>query len=235
MASTEAVAASGPRKVDRALLDKLILASDPGPPLLTALTHRSHLDAGLGYERLEFLGDRVLGLLVADMILRAFPDEAEGAIAKRHTALVRRETLAEIADEIGLGDYIHMSPGEITTGGRENPAILSDVIESVLAVIYQVEGLEVARAFVERYWRSKLTRDPTPPRDAKTSLQEWLQGRGAPLPSYVVAERTGPDHAPRFLIRVKAGPYGAAEGEGGSKREAEQAAAANLLSQLGAA
>lgn len=223
------------------------LSSDPGASLQAALTHRSAVssagqssDVGSlgdlgdrGYELLEFLGDRVLGLLVAEMLLDRFPKENEGAIAKRHSALVRKETLAEIALEIGLAPHIQLSYGEDQAGGRKNPAILSDVMEAILAVVYRAEGILAARRFVQTYWTPWLERDLTPPRDAKTTLQEWLQSKGAALPVYSVIGQSGPDHAPRFEIEVRTNDHGTARAEGGSKREAEQTAAAELLRLLG--
>jgi ribonuclease-3 len=200
--------------------------------LRRALTHRSLIGAGTSYERLEFLGDRVLGLIVAEMLLKAFPQEEEGPIAKRHAGLVRKETLAEVAVQIGLPAYILMSTGEETSGGRQNSAITSDVCEAIIAAIYRIGGLGAAQRFVEPLWRPFLERELEPPRDAKTSLQEWLQGRGQPLPTYEIVERSGPDHAPVFTIAatVKGGETRSATGR--SKRAAEQAAAAALLAEL---
>ena len=200
--------------------------------LRKALTHRSLIGAGASYERLEFLGDRVLGLIVAEMLLTAFPREEEGPIAKRHTGLVRKETLAEVAEQIGLPPYIHMSAGEETSGGRRNSAITSDVCEAVIAAIYRIGGLDAAKSFVEPLWRPFLEREAEPPRDAKTSLQEWLQGRGKPLPSYEIVERSGPDHAPEFTIAVTVEGGMTKSATGRSKRAAEQAAAADLLAEL---
>lgn len=227
----------GSNKPPQQLWQTLGLSRDPGAALEAALTHRSAVATGndteRGYERLEFLGDRVVGLLIAEMLLERFPKENEGAIAKRHTALVRKETLAEIALEIGLSPYIRLSPGEDQAGGRQNPAILSDVMEAVLAVLYQAEGMDAARRLVETYWTPWLERDLTPPRDAKTTLQEWLQSLGAALPVYAVTGQSGPDHAPRFEIEVQTEQHGMARAEGGSKREAEQGAAAALLRKHG--
>lgn len=213
-------------------LDAKKLTDEDKTLLRRALTHRSLDGAGIGYERLEFLGDRVLGLIVAEMLLEAFPNEEEGAIAKRHAALVRKETLADVAVSIGLPAYILMSAGEETSGGRENPAITSDVCEAVIAAIYRIGGLAKAKAFVERLWRPFLEREVEPPRDAKTSLQEWLQGKGRPLPQYELVERTGPDHAPVFTIAVKVTGCDPISASGRSKRAAEQAAATALLVEL---
>ncbi len=213
-------------------LDAAALSEKDHDLLRQALMHRSLSGAGIGYERLEFLGDRILGLIVAEMLLDAFPDEEEGPIAKRHVALVRKETLAEIAEQIGLPGKILMSPGEETMGGRENPAITSDVCESIIAAIYKIGGIDGARRFIEPLWKPYLKREQEPPRDPKTSLQEWLQGQGRPLPKYELVERSGPDHAPVFTIAVSVEGGVSKTATGRSKRIAEQAAAEALLKDL---
>lgn len=205
------------------------------PSLLEeALTHRS---AGvgriIGYERLEFLGDRVLGLVVADMLMDAFPAENEGALARRLAALVREETLADVARDIGLGAEIRLGSGESEGGGRENNAILADVCEAVIAAIYRDGGLETARRFIERHLAGRLAAELSPPQDAKSALQEWAQGRGLPLPVYRIVERDGPDHAPRFTISVEVAGKPPASATGHSKRIAEQAAAQVLFDEIG--
>lgn len=213
-------------------LENKNLSEDEQTILRHALTHRSLQGAGIGYERLEFLGDRVLGLVVADMLLSEFPKEEEGAIAKRHAALVRGETLADIARRIHLGDYILMSEGEHSAGGRDNPAILSDVCEAVIAFLYKTKGLEAARTFIFQHWITRLESAIEPPRDAKTSLQEWLQGRGKALPNYKTVGRSGPDHAPVFKVAVQVTGYEPTTAEGRSKRVAEQLAAKEMLNKL---
>ena len=204
------------------------------PTLLAeALTHRSAArrhDAG--YERLEFLGDRVLALVITDMLMAVFPEDHEGALARRLADLVRQETLAAVARDIGLGSHIHLSRSEAESGGRENEAILADVCEAVIAAIYLDAGLDAARRFVERCWRDRLDATSAPPQDAKTTLQEWAQGRGLPLPSYDIIDRTGPDHAPEFRVSVTVEGHRPVEGSGPSKRTAEQAAAERLLAGL---
>jgi len=206
------------------------------PHLLTeALTHGSAAaSGGFSYERLEFLGDRVLSLVVAELLFRNYPNENEGELARRYAALVRREALAEIAAEIGLGAFIIMSRSEAQAGGRENPSLLADVCEAVIAALYLDGGLAAVTEFIHRHWRARMADTRTPPKDAKTTLQEWAQGRGFPLPVYRIAGREGPDHAPQFTIEVSAGDVGPpAIGKGPTRRAAEQAAAAALLARIG--
>lgn len=204
------------------------------PALLEqALTHRSAAPRhDVGYERLEFLGDRVLGLIITDLLMAVFPDDNEGALARRLAELVRQETLADVARDIDLGRHVRLSRSEGESGGRENDAILSDVCEAVIAAIYLDAGLEAARQFIERCWRGRLDSASAPPQDAKTMLQEWAQGRGLPLPNYCVTERTGPDHAPEFTVTVTVEGHDPVAGAGPSKRTAEQAAAEVLLDRI---
>ena len=198
-----------------------------------ALTHRSLAkEPQQSYERLEFLGDRILGYIIADLLLEACPEEQEGSLSKRHADLVRRETLAEIACQAGFGAHIHMSRGEADAGGRNNQAILSDICESLIAAIYRDGGIEPARRFVEKFWHERLRLPDAPPEDAKTKLQEWAQGRGLPLPDYKVVGREGPDHAPVFTIRLLVEGRDAVVGIGASKRAAERAAAGILLERM---
>ncbi len=195
-----------------------------------ALTHRSVSGPGhVGYDRLEFLGDRVLALVVADMLYLCFPDEDEGALAKRLVALVRRETLAEVAETLDIGPHIRMSRGETEGGGKVNEAILSDVAEAVIAAVYLDGGLAPAADFIERNWRPLLEGTAEPPKDPKTALQEWAQARGLGLPAYRLVEQTGPDHAPAFRIEVTLGAERPQTAWGKSKRIAEQDAAAKML------
>jgi ribonuclease-3 len=201
--------------------------------LTRALTHAS---AGTGaastYERLEFLGDRVLALVVADMLLRDFPGASEGELARRLTALVRNESCAAVAVKLGLGEAIHLGTGEHQSGGRNKAAILGDVCEAVIGAIYQDGGLEPARTFVEQNWSERLTATTTL-QDAKTALQEWAQGRGLAAPVYAIVNRSGPEHAPRFTVEARIAGLADASGEGGSRREAEQNAAAMMLIREG--
>ena len=202
-----------------------------------ALTHSSlvggnsrHINSN---ERQEFLGDRVLGLIVADMLMARFPNENEGDISRRHAALVRMETLGRVARDLDLGRHVKLSPGEEHNGGRENSSLLSDVCEAVIAALYQDGGLEVARAFVEKHWAPLIEENSLPPKDAKTALQEWAQGEGHALPFYTETGRDGPDHNPVFTVEVAVKGLSPASGKGGSKRLAEQAAAAALLKNAG--
>ena len=204
------------------------------PALLTeALTHLSATERrSAAYERLEFLGDRVLGLIVAETLLERFPQEREGDIAKRHVGLVRREALAQVARTIRLGDYLMLSRSEADAGGRDNDALLADAMEAVIAALYLDGGLEAARRFVLREWEAQMAASERPPQDAKTGLQEWAQGRGLPLPSYREVGREGPAHQPVFTVEVTVTGHKPAEGAGTSKRMAEQEAAQALLDRL---
>ena len=204
------------------------------PELLeTALTHLSAVPAAAArsrsYQRFEFLGDRVLGLAIAAMLVDEFPEADEGDLSRRFAELVRAEACAEVAAGLDLGPAIRMAAGEVNAGGRRNAAILSDVCEAVIGAVYADGGFEPARDLVERLWRERMKQPRRPLRDAKTTLQEWAQGRGFPPPAYAVLDRHGPAHRPKFRIGVSVADFPAAEGEGSSKRAAEQAAAAAWL------
>ena len=204
--------------------------------LLEALTHPSAVRrrgiARRGYERLEFLGDRVLGLIVAELLWRRFPTEAEGELTRRHTHLVRRDALAEVAEAVGLGAQIIVSPGEDAAGVRENKSVLADVCEAVIAALYLDGGLVPARRFVENRWETRLSTLGEPPRDPKTTLQEWVQARGLPLPDYRTVATEGPAHRRRFTVTVSVEGLDPATASGSSKRAAETAAAAAALAAL---
>ena len=205
------------------------------PELLRrALTHPSAADAPVAsYERLEFLGDRVLGLVVADLLLARFEGESEGALARRLASLVRRESLAEVAAGVDLGEFLILAKAERNAGEAANPALLADACEAVIAALYLDGGLAVARAFIERCWTPLIEADRKPPQDPKTALQEWAQGRGLPLPDYRETRREGPPHEPVFTVEVAVAGHAPTEGEGRSKRLAEQVAAERLLVRLG--
>ena len=185
----------------------------------------AHGNKAATYERLEFLGDRVLGLIVADMLLIHHKNEKEGDIAKRFTALVREETLADLAKQIGIPDALITDAPEL----RDNASVLSDVMEALIAAIYKDSGFEAAKAFVEPLYESKLDIDVTPPVDPKTALQEWGHKHNILLPDYKVISQTGPDHAPLFKVSVKMGNYDEVIAEGTSKKIAEQKAADGFL------
>lgn len=188
---------------------------------------------GLAYERLEFLGDRVLGLMIAEWLYERYPEDREGDLAKRLAALVCRETLCQVAQAIGLGDYLRLSPGEAIAGGRRNQTILADACEAVIGALYLDGGPEPVRRFIRDQWRDLIDRPGGPPRDSKTRLQEWAQGGGKPLPQYALVGRTGPAHAPVFEVSVTVEGEAPALGSGKSRRGAEREAAAALLTRLG--
>ncbi|MEM7058020.1 MAG: ribonuclease III [Pseudomonadota bacterium] len=184
-------------------------------------------------QRLEFLGDRVLGLVIAQTLMDAYPDAQEGDLAPRFNALVRRETLAEVAEGIGLGQYLHLGRSESTSGGRRKAAILADAMEAVIAALYLDGGMEAASAFIQAEWNNRVDAVDQAPTDPKTAIQEWAQGRGLALPSYDMVGRSGPDHAPKFVIKASLENGISATGKAGSKKQAEQAAAEALLEKLG--
>ena len=203
--------------------------------LRLALTHSSaggKEGGGGNYERLEFLGDRVLGLVVAALLYQMFPDEQEGHLAKRHAALVQGATLARIARDAGLGDAMTFSGAERAAGGAQNDHILADGIEAVIGALYLDGGLAPCHDLIARLWQPYLLSESAPPQDPKTTLQEWAQGRGLPLPLYEVAGRTGPDHVPLFEIRVTVQGYDPVHAQGASRRAAEKEAARMLLERL---
>lgn len=203
--------------------------------LKRALTHAS-ADAIVSNERLEFLGDRVLGLIIAEKLHALYPDDPEGALALKFNALARGAACARAAADAGLAEHVILANSEKSAGGRGKPAILSGMCEAVIAALYLDGGLNAARGFVERYWAAQFEDLSHDMRDAKTRLQEWAQGRGkdSAAPVYTLKERAGPDHAPRFVVEAKVPGFDAATGEGGSKRAAEQDAATKLLAMVGA-
>ena len=205
--------------------------------LRRALTHASATRGSGGemisYERLEFLGDRVLGLIIAKLLFQRFPGEPEGDLARRLAALVRKETLAEVAGALDLGDCIDFGPGEQEGGGAENPSVLADACEAVIGALYLDGGMSAAERFVLPYWTPYLEAEDGPPQDPKTALQEWAQGRALPLPAYREIAREGPPHEPLFTVEVRVEGLSPATAQGRSKRSAEQAAAECLLAQLG--
>jgi len=206
--------------------------------LITALTHASaagdNRNPGRGnYQRLEFLGDRVLALAISEMLLEAFPGASEGELAQRLTGLVRNETCAGVASELDLGAAIRFGGGEAQSGGRNKAAILGDVCEAVIGALHQDAGFAAAREFVATHWRDRMLNWQGPLRDAKTTLQEWAQGRGLATPAYVIVSRSGPDHAPAFEVEVRLDKGEPGRGTGKTRRDAEQAAASAVLHREG--
>ncbi len=246
-AATDAPAAKSPdtatappkrrRRKDGAVEDSIGYRFKDAALLDCALTHISALTGARNrtatYQRLEFLGDHVLGLAVSDMLFRAFPKGNEGDLSRRLADLVRQETCADIARTLDLGPAIRLGPSEANGGGRTRTAILADVCESLIGAVYLDGGYAAAAALVERLWDERMRMPSRPPRDPKTVLQEWAQGRGLPTPNYRELERTGPHHNPEFRVAVELPKLAPAEGMGRSKRAAEQAAAAAMLEREG--
>ena len=203
--------------------------------LVRAMTHASTRtgEKRTDNERLEFLGDRVLGLAIADLLVRAYPTAQEGDLARRFNRLVKGETCAAIGRQIDLGQHLILSDSEASSGGRAKETILADAVEAVLGAIFEEGGFDKARAVVVDLWKDRLEALPEVAADPKSALQEWAQGRGLALPRYVEVARSGPDHAPRFVYEVRISGHKPAQGEGTSKRSAEQAAATAMLAQQG--
>jgi ribonuclease-3 len=208
------------------------------PALLDhSLTHISALSGSRGrsgsYQRLEFLGDHVLGLAVSEMLFRTFPKADEGELSRRLADLVRRDTCAEVARVMELGEAIRLGQSEAGAGGRTRVAILADVCEALVGAVFLDGGYAAALALIERFWGERMRTPMRPLRDPKTVLQEWAQARGLPTPVYREVGRTGPHHDPEFRVTVELPNRPAAEGIGRSKRGAEQAAAAAMLTREG--
>ncbi len=215
--------ALGYRFKNRALLDR-------------ALTHastRSDQKRGEDNERLEFLGDRVLGLVIAELLLERDSKATEGALARRFNRLVRKETCARVGRSINLGAMMVLSAAEDDSGGRDKDTILADATEALLAAIFLEAGFGVARDVIRLLWSPLVDGLPETVADAKSMLQEWAQGQGLPLPRYVEIERKGPDHAPVFTTEVSIDGKRPARGSGANKRAAEQAAASAMLAREG--
>jgi ribonuclease III len=239
-AVTQAATAELERRIGHRFAGSELLAEAlTHPSVFPARRHarRRSQRAGIprNYERLEFLGDRVLGLVIADLLWRQHANEPEGDLTRRLAQLVRRDTLAEIGAAIGLDRYLHLSPSESATGAAKKPAILADACEALIAAIYLDGGFTAAFGFVERFWTPVLAAMEAPPRDPKTQLQEWAQARGLGLPAYRVAGSEGPDHARRFTVAVSVAGNEEMAATASSKRAAETAAAAALLERLASA
>jgi ribonuclease-3 len=206
--------------------------------LVQATTHSAagHGRAGaMDNERLEFLGDRVLGLVMAQYLMEKFPKAPEGELTPRHAALVRREALANVARMIDLGAYLAVAAGDAAAGARNHPKFLADATEAVIAALYLDGGLAVAERFIRHTWTSLVDTVWEKPVDPKMALQEWAQGHGRPLPSYSVVRSAGEAHAPTFEVKVEVKGLDPAQAEGSSKRAAEKAAALIMLQRLGVA
>ena len=206
------------------------------PDLLReALTHRSAAQgrgrARASNERLEFIGDRVLGLTMAEWLAERFPREQEGDLGRRLAHLVSQPVLAGVAETVGLAAALSVSPGEAKAGVAKRATVLADALEAALGALYLDGGLDVARNFVRRAWNDAMTVQAEPPKDAKTALQEWAQKRGLDLPAYTITGRSGPPHAPEFTVTVTVGSNDAV-GSGGNRRAAEQCAAEALLNRV---
>lgn len=200
-----------------------------------ALTHAS-LGSSDSNERLEFLGDRVLGLVVAAKLFALYPSDSEGALALKFNALVRKEACAAAAEAAGLAGHLILAHSEASSGGRRKAVILAGACEAVIAALYIDGGMMAAQTFIDRYWEGAYAALGEDMRDPKTALQEWAQTRGTrTTPSYRVVKREGPDHAPRFVVEVSVGRELPETGEGGSKREAEQSAARAMMKRVGLA
>jgi ribonuclease-3 len=229
--SRAAAIAALERRLSHAFADRELLER--------ALTHSSVGDGarrGRDNERLEFLGDRVLGLLAAERLAELYPKSAEGELAPRLNALVSRRTCAEVARGVGMGEALRLSPAETKAGGRDKESILAGACEALMAALYEEGGLDAARRVFLDLWSGPIA-DLDAPRvgDPKTALQEWAQGAGRPLPAYAVVGRRGPDHAPTFTVEAVVQGYAPARAEGRSRQEAEKAAALALLEREGAA
>ncbi|KAA9007163.1 ribonuclease III [Histidinibacterium aquaticum] len=217
----------------RAFCDRLGHDFERPELLIRALTHPSMSSSTRGdNQRLEFLGDRVLGLVMAEALYDADSAATEGQMAPRFNALVRKETCAEVAREVDLGTVLKLGRSEMKSGGRRKEALLADAMEAVIAAVYRDAGFEAARALVLRLWGTRIAMADAVGQDAKTALQEWAQGRGEPPPVYVELAREGPDHQPVFTIEVRLAGNRSARASAGSKRQAEHAAAQSLLSEL---
>jgi ribonuclease-3 len=215
---------------DKGLIDRALTHASIGDGART--TKRGPLRDN---ERLEFLGDRVLGLLTAETLIRRDPDAPEGELAVRLNALVKGETCAAVARAMDLGPALRLSGGETRTGGRDKPSILADACEAVMAALYLDGGMEAARAVYDSFWADAYAAlSAAKTKDPKTALQEWAQGRGKPLPRYRIASRLGPDHAPVFTVEVLVDGLSPASGLGPSRQAAEKAAAEALLAREGA-
>lgn len=214
-----------------ALADHIGYAFSDPRLLELALTHPS-ANKNANNQRLEFLGDAVLGAVVANIVFNLYPAEPEGELARRHASLVRGETLAQIARDIGLGEVMTIAASEAKGGGRDNPSNLEDALEALIGALYLDGGMQAVESFIVPRWTPLAKQATVAPKDAKTALQEWAQARGLPIPSYTLVSSVGPAHAPQFTIEVCISGYAPVRAEATSKRIAEQMAAAELLQKV---
>ena len=219
----------------RAVQDRLGYTFEKTDWLDRALIHSSLGQAGPGsnYERLEFLGDRVLGLCVAELLFTRYRDASEGELSVRLNRLVSAQTCAEVADELGLHEFIRTGADVKKLTGKRMANVRADVVEALIAAIYLDGGLEAARSFIHRQWEARSLETGANRRDAKTELQEWAHQRSGRTPHYRIVDRSGPDHDPRFVVEVEIDGVKPASGEARSKRLAEQDAAETLLKREG--
>jgi len=210
-----------------------VLGHRPKDPSLfeRALTHSSRADAE-DYERLEFLGDRILGLAIAEWVYELFPEEPEGKLSRRLNSLVDRETCADVARQLGLGARVRLGKQARDDGASDSDNVLGDLVEALLGALYLDAGLETAVAFVRRCWAERVTDQGKAPKHPKSALQEWSAANERKPPVYTLAHRSGPHHAPRFRVDVEIPGVGTASAEGTTKQEAETEAAKALLEQL---
>ncbi|PZO87496.1 MAG: ribonuclease III [Micavibrio aeruginosavorus] len=193
-----------------------------------ALTHSSK-SGSANNERLEFLGDRVLNLVIAHALFTQYPNENEGSLAKRHASLVQGRLLAAVGREVNLGDHIILSEGERHAGGAKNENIVADAMEAMLGAVFLDGGLESAQGLILRLWDAHILKPAESHQDSKTELQEWVQARALPLPEYEIVGRSGPDHAPIFAVEIRVRGFDPIVCEGASRRVAEKAAAEKML------
>lgn len=219
-----------PKKMEQ-LQDKIGYQFKNISLLKMALTHSSTGEKN-NYERLEFLGDRVLGLVIAAFIFTKFPKEDEGDLAKRLASLVQGQTLADLSSRISLGDFIILSDAEAAAGGAQNEHILADVFEAVIGAMYLDGGFEPCRILIETQWQDTLYTMKKPPQHPKTAIQEWAQGQGLPLPDYDIIEQSGPDHAPVFKIQLNVKDHESVTASGKSRAEAEKEAAELFMNNV---
>lgn len=228
-AAAKAAAAEMEARIGHKFADPALLA--------TAFTHVSALKSARGrgdsYQRLEFLGDHVLGLVVSDMLYREFSGANEGELSKRLAELVRKESCADVAKSLGLLEGIKLGTVGAAAGARLRKSVLGDICEAVIGAVFLDGGYSAAAKFIERNWTERMRKPRRPLRDPKTVLQEWAQGKGLPTPVYREVERTGPHHDPQFRVAVELPGLAAAEGIGGSKRAAEKVAASVMIAREG--